>query len=77
MACLVNEAGPCLAGGEEPSLAEELPARTEHLIRPEVICVLNSEVGLVGPVVLVGCRKALSQCEQVLKPMGPLGSSLV
>jgi hypothetical protein len=61
MACLVNEAGPCLAGGEEPSLAEELPARTEHLIRPEIIDVLNGEVGFIGPVVLAGSRKALSQ----------------
>jgi hypothetical protein len=38
-----------------------LAVRTEHFIRPEVICVLNGEVGLVGPVVLMGCRKALSQ----------------
>jgi hypothetical protein len=52
-------------------------ARAEHLIRPEVIDVLNGEVGLVGPGVLVGCRKALSQCEQMLKPMGPLGFALV
>jgi hypothetical protein len=52
-------------------------ARAEHLIRPEVIYVLNGEIGLVGAVVLAGCRETLSQGVQVLKPMGPLGISLV
>jgi hypothetical protein len=41
--------------------SKELPARTEHLIRPEIIDVLNGEVGFIGPVVLAGSRKALSQ----------------
>jgi hypothetical protein len=49
----------------------------EHLIRPEVIGVLDSEVALVGSVVPVGCQKALPQGMQVLKPMCPLGFPLV
>jgi hypothetical protein len=53
--------GTCLYCEQESSSAKMLAVRTEHFIRPEVICVLNGEVGLVGPVVLVGCRKALSQ----------------
>lgn len=49
----------------------------EYLIRPEVIGVLNGQVGLIGPIVPAGCHKALPQGMQVLKPMGPLGFSLV
>ena len=44
----------------------------EHLIGPAVIDMLDNEVGLVCLVVTVGCRKALSQGVQALKPMGPL-----
>ena len=52
--------------------SKELPARTEHLIRPEIIDVLNGEVGFIGTVVLAGSRKALSQGVQVFKSMSPL-----
>jgi hypothetical protein len=52
--------------------AAGLPMRAEHLIRPAVIYVLNDEVGLVRPVVMVGGSKARSQGVKVLKPMSPL-----
>jgi hypothetical protein len=58
-------------------LPKALPTRMEHLIRPEVIDVLNDQVGLVGPVVPAGCQKALPQGMQVLEPVGPLGFPLV
>ena len=45
----------------------------KNLTRPEVICVLNGKVGLVGPIIPAGCRKALPQGMQVLEPMSPLG----
>jgi hypothetical protein len=51
--------------------------RAEHLVRPAVIYVLNGEIGLIGPVVMVGCRKVLSQGVQVLKPVGPLSLTFV
>ena len=56
---------------------EELPTRMKNLTRPEVICVLNGQVGLVGPIVPAGCRKARSQSMQVLEPMSPLGFPFV
>ena len=46
---------------DEAMSSKELPARTEHLIRPEIVYVLNGEVGFIGTVVLAGSRKALSQ----------------
>jgi hypothetical protein len=49
----------------------------EYLIRPEVIGMLNDQVGLVGSVVPAGCQKALPQGMQVLEPMRPLGFPLV
>lgn len=49
----------------------------EHLIRPEVIGVPDSKVGLVGSVVPAGCKKALPQGMKVLEPMRPLGFPLV
>ena len=56
---------------------EELPTRMKNLTRPEIICVLNGQVGLVGPIIPAGCRKARSQSMQVLEPMSPLGFSSV
>jgi hypothetical protein len=47
--------------------------RAEHLIGPAVIDVLNDEIGLVGPAIMVDCGQALSQGVKALKPMGPLG----
>ena len=49
----------------------------EHLIRPKIIGVLDGKVGLIGPIIPAGGRKALPQGVQVLEPMGPLGFALV
>ena len=57
--------------------SEELPTRMEYLTRPEVICMLNGKAGLVGPIIPAGCREALPQSMQMLKPMSPLGFPLM
>jgi hypothetical protein len=44
----------------------------EQIIRPAVIHMLNGEVGLVRPIVVMGCYKALSQSVKAMKPVGPL-----
>ena len=55
---------------------DELPTRMKNLTCPEVICVLNGQVGLVGPIIPAGCRKAFPQGMKVLEPMSPLSFSL-
>jgi hypothetical protein len=59
-----------LAAGLDDGL---LYSPTEHLISPSIVHVLHGKVRLVGAVVSMSFRIALSQGEKDLQTMSPLG----